>query len=273
MGEGRRSSLDKKTKTMRLLLLALLAFATQTGLYAQRVVSLLPSATYTAKQIGADAAIVGRTSYCPQSGHSKVVGDAMTVSTEAIVALRPDAVIVSPYTQKGVVDKLHSLGIRTEDIPTPADFGEICRQAETIGEIVGRQTEARDAIQQEKLKVDSLQHSTQWTRGKKAYVQVGMRPLWGATPDYFISDMIERLGMTNVLLDGEGNCSREEVLRRAPDVFVISSMGGMGKSEAETWRELSGSRYVVVVDENVLCCPTPQFFRMAMEQICQSGRP
>lgn len=257
----------------RLLPLLLLASTILTGMRAQRVVSLLPSATYTAKQIGADEAIVGRTSYCPKSGHSKVVGDAMTISTEAIVALRPDAVIVSPYTPKGVIDKLHSLGIKTENLRTPADFTEICRQAETIGKMVGKQNEAHMATLQESLKVDSLWRTTQWTHGMKAYIQVGTRPLWGATPDYFLNDMIERMGMTNVLNDGEGNCSREEVLHRAPDVIIISTMGGMGKSEAETWRRLSGVRHIVVIDENVLCCPTPQFFRMSMEQVCQSGRP
>lgn len=257
----------------RLLPLLLLTSTILTGIRAQRVVSLQPSATYAAKQIGADAAIVGRTSYCPPSDHSKVVGDAMTVSTEAIVALRPDAVIVTPYTRKDVIDKLHSLGIKTENLRTPADFPEICRQAETIGKIVGRQTEAHAATLRETLKVDSLQRSTQWTHGMKAYIQVGTRPLWGATPDYFLNDMIERMGMTNVLRDGEGNCSREEVLRRAPDVIIISTMGGLGKSEAETWRRLSGARHIVVIDENILCCPTPQFFRMSMEQVCQSGRP
>lgn len=255
------------------LLLLLFASTILTGLHAQRVVSLLPSATYTAKQMGADEAIVGRTSYCPQSDHSKVVGDAMTVSTESIVALRPDAVIVSPYTPKGVVDKLHSLGIKTESLRTPADFAEICRQAETIGKIVGRRNEAHMTVRLESLKVDSLQCATQWAHGKKAYIQVGMHPLWGATPDYFLNDMIERMGMTNVLHDGEGNCSREEVLRRAPDVIIISTMGGIGKSEADTWSRLSGSRHIVVIDENILCCPTPQFFRMSMEQICQNGRP
>lgn len=257
----------------RLLPLLLLTSTILTSLHAQRVVSLLPSATYTAKQIGADEAIVGRTSYCPHSDHSKVVGDAMTVSTEAIVALRPDAVIVSPYTPKGVVDKLRSLGIKTENLQTPADLAEICRQTETIGTIVDRQAEAHVTTHMEFLKVDSLQRATQWTHGMKAYIQVGARPLWGATPDYFLNDMIERMGMTNILHDGEGNCSREEVLRRSPDVIIISTMGGMGKSEAETWRKLSACKHIVVIDENVLCCPSPQFFRMSMEQVCQSGRP
>ena len=74
-----------------------LAFFTSRA-FAQRVVSLVPSATFTAVQFGADANIVGRTSYCPEPGkgvRSVIVGDAMTVSVEAVVALSPDVVLAS----------------------------------------------------------------------------------------------------------------------------------------------------------------------------------
>lgn len=241
---------------------------------AQRVVSLLPSATYTATQIGADANIVGRTSYCPKprrGTQSATVGDAMTVNMESIMALRPDVVIASPSTPQAVTSKLKSLRIKVAEIATPKDLDELDRQTKEIGTLTNHQREAEANVATEHAKVDSLADVTTWARGKKVYIQIGTHPLWGATPDYYINDMTTRLGMTNVLAENEGPCSREAVLRRGPDVIIVSSMGGLGKAEAAEWSRLTKAT-VIVVDETTLCCPTPTFFRMTMESICQGGQ-
>lgn len=253
--------------TLSLLLIALTATA-------QRVVSLLPSATYTAAQIGADSNIIGRTSYCPKplpGTQSATVGDAMTVSLESIIALRPDVVIASPFTPQTVTSKLKSLKIRVVDIATAKDLNELDKQTEEIGSLTNHRQEALANVRTEHAKVDSLANATTWTRGKKVYIQIGTHPLWGATPDYYINDLTTRLGMTNVLAANEGPCSREAVLQRKPDVIIVSSMGGLGKEEAAEWAKLIKAT-VIVVDETTLCCPTPTFFRKTMEQICKESQ-
>lgn len=253
---------------MKFLFLILLFFIGSLS-SAQRVVSLLPSATQIAQQIGADANVVGRTAYCPKpqpSTRSSLVGDAMTVNVEAIIALRPDLVIVSPFTKSGVVDRLKSLGIKTLSLPTPADFNEICSQALTIGQVTGHASQAEALVSDSKRRLGSILSSFAQNSTLSFYVQIGTNPLWGATPDYYIGDIITLLGGRNVLGLNDGPCSREAVLVRKPDVIIVSSLGGLGDDEAAIWLRLTKAR-VAVVPQDELCCPTPLFFVNTVERI------
>lgn len=241
---------------------------------AQRVVSLVPSATFAAMQFGADANIVGRTSYCPKPSSgvvSQVVGDVMTVSVETIVALRPDAVIASPFTQKAVVDRLKSLKIKVVLLPTPKSFREICDQNLEVGRLTGHEAQAASVNRAQSLAVDSISKSASPIKNAKTYVQIGTRPTWGATPDYYINDILVHLGLTNILNVGDGGCSREVVMLRKPDVVVVSSMGGLGNDELLLWQKSTNAK-TVLIDESVLGCPTPTFFRQALEQLCNALR-
>ncbi len=253
-------------------LILILLISIPTSATAQRIVSLLPSATYTAAQIGADANVVGRTTYCPKPAAgtvSKIVGDAMTVNVEAIMSLSPDVVLISPFTAASVVSRLKSLKINTVSLPTPKNFEEICSQTILIGELTGHKSKAESLVAQERQQVESIVSSLPKSVSLSVYFQIGTKPIWGATPDYFINDMAALLGTKNVLSEGEGACSRESILARKPGLIVISSLGGLGNDEASLWRKLSKAK-VVVVDENVLCCPTPVFFRTALSVIAEA---
>lgn len=249
------------------LLILLLCDAT-----AQRIVSLMPSATYIAAQIGADANVVGRTAYCPAPSSdvkSRVVGDVMTVNVEAIVALRPDVVIASNFTQQSVINRLKALKIRLMTLSTPKSFDEICRQTLEIGQLTNHLQQAQSVCREQSNAIDSIAAHVSWSRGKSAYVQVGARPLWGATPDYYINELLSRLAMHNVLNLGEGGTSREEVTLRHPDVVIISSLGGLASEEQAAWQKATKAK-TVIVNENELSCPTPLFFRLALEKVCNA---
>lgn len=249
------------------LLILLLCDAT-----AQRIVSLMPSATYIAAQIGADANVVGRTAYCPAPSSgvtSRVVGDVMTVNVEAIVALRPDVVIASNFTQQSVINRLKALKIKLVTLSTPKSFDEICSQTVEIGQLTNHLQQAQSVCHEQSNAIDSIAANVSWSRGKSAYVQVGARPLWGATPDYYINELLSRLAMRNVLNLGEGGTSREEVTLRHPDVVIISSLGGLASEEQAAWQKATKAK-TVIVNENELSCPTPLFFRLALEKVCNA---
>lgn len=250
------------------LLLSLLLLAS-VAIDAQRIVSLVPSVTHTLAQIGCDAMVVGRTSYCPKSidGSSVVVGDVLTVSTEAIIALRPDAVVTMSFTSQATIEKLRSLGINVVELSTPMTFNEICSQTLQLSQLVGREAEARQFIATEQLRVDSLRNVVQQQRGK-AFFQIGTRPLFGVAANSFMNDLLVFAGLTNILTDDNGMCSREMVVAANPNVLILTTMGGLATDEIHQWNSLLQSR-IIVVDENQACCPTPLFFRQTLESIIQ----
>lgn len=255
-----------------ILFLTTLCFSVSAS--AQRVVSLLPSATFSAVQMGADANIVGRTSYCPKASEgtkSSVVGDAMTVNVEAIVALAPDVVIASPFTSQSVVLRLKSLGMKVVSFETPKNFDEICAQFLEIGRLTSHETEAQKVVDSERKNVEDIVSRDGKKNNLRFYFQIGANPLWGATPDYFISDMAKLLNGENVLSVGEGACAREHIVTRKPDVIVVSSLGGLASGEIGVWKKVTKAK-CVVIDENVLCCPTPVFFRRSLQEIANAIR-
>ena len=67
-----------------------------------RIVSLAPSVTHTLQQMGLDASVVGRTSYCPAplpGNSSRIIGNVLEVNIEEILLLRPDIVFCMAFTK------------------------------------------------------------------------------------------------------------------------------------------------------------------------------
>src|SRR5262245_33794236 len=99
---------------------------------ARRIVSLAPSITELLFALGAGPQVVGRTTYCkypPAALAVPSVGDGLNPNVEAIVARRPDLVVLyrSPHTETAA-RQLQALGVATlvvhhdrlEDIDTTA---------------------------------------------------------------------------------------------------------------------------------------------------------
>lgn len=252
---------------LRNTLLFILFALSAIDICAQRIVSLVPSVTHTMAQLGCDTMVVGRTSYCPKpvDGSSAIVGDVLSVSVEAIVALQPDAVVTMSFTSAATIDKMRSLGLNVVELRTPQTFSEICSQTLQLAALVGRETEAQQFIDTEKLKVDSISSLSKGRQGT-AFFQIGTRPLFGVVADSFMNDLLTFAGLTNILTDGNGMCSREMVVSTNPNVLIMTTMGGLSVDEVAQWQRLVSSQ-IIVVDENKACCPTPLFFRQTLESI------
>jgi ABC-type Fe3+-hydroxamate transport system substrate-binding protein len=81
-----------------------------------RIVSLVPSDTYTLVRLGGAARLVGRTRYCvePQGAtdHAEVVGGVLDPDIPQIVALRPDVVVANQEdNRRADVERLEAAGI------------------------------------------------------------------------------------------------------------------------------------------------------------------
>ncbi len=82
---------------------------------ARRVVSLIPAATELLFAIGAGSSVVGRTQYCDYPPAAQAVanlGDGIKPSIEAVLAQRPDLVVLYNSGQNAAVaGRLRELGI------------------------------------------------------------------------------------------------------------------------------------------------------------------
>ena len=200
------------------------------GRPAQRIVSLVPSATAMLRAIGADGALVGRTDYDTQEWALGVpsVGGGIDPSLEAIVALEPDLVVrfagdQDPRTQT----RLDDLGIRYVTV-RPDRVDDIFETAEILGRVTGHMEAADSLVRSIR---DGLRATSQavsvWPRLRVAYV-LGGSPPWVAGPGTYISEILSLVGGDNVFSDFDALYSAisPEVLRiRRIDVVLVSVRG------------------------------------------------
>ncbi len=199
----------------------------------QRIVSLLPSLTETVCELGQCARLVGvdRYSDYPESVRKlSKVGGGLDPNIEAIVALKPDLVLMATSSRAG--DRLRSLGIKVLALE-PKTHADVKRVLEKIGQLLGVSDAARvwrviDAATQ--AAAQSLPKSIGATR---VYFEVNPGP-YGAGESSFIGETLTRLGVKNIIPAKLGpfpKLNPEYIVRANPDVIMIGqrSVDNMGQ--------------------------------------------
>ena len=195
----------------------------------QRIVSLLPSLTETVCALGACDKLVGvdRYSNWPANLHQDlpILGGGLDPNVEAIVALKPDVVLLSNSAR--VVDRLEALGIRTVALePRTAD--DVYRVLHSVGLLLGLPPEqgAEREWQRMQAGVDAaVQSLPEGVHNTKVYFEVSRGP-YVAGPSSFIGELLTRMQVGNVVPKEMGPFPRlnpEFILRARPDVILIGN--------------------------------------------------
>lgn len=250
--------------------------------YPQRIISLGPAITEELYILGAEEKLVGCTVYCqrpPEAKKKQKVGTAIEVNLEKIVCLQPDLVLATSLTDPDAKEKLKNLGIKTVTFPAEKDFSGICDQFLKLGRIIGKEKQASEITAAARNKVDSIRKKTEGLKRPKVFIQVGAKPLVTATDDSFINDFIESAGGTNIAREARsGLYSREEVIRKNPDIIIIVTMGIAGEKEKESWSKYKTigaikNNRIYIIDSYRLCSPTPVSFADTLEEIARILHP
>lgn len=258
------------------LLLALIPIEADAGY--NRIISLGPAVTEELYLLGLGDRIVGVTTYCvrPEEAKKKEkVGTVMEIDVEKIISLEPDLVIGTPLTDKRQLDKLKALGVNVVNFPLAKGFSDICSQFLELGRILGREKEAQEIILEAKQRVDGVRDKVKDLPRVSVFVQVGARPLFTMAEDSFINDYIEMAGGINIAKGSSpGFYSREEVLKKGPDVILIVAMGIAGEREKAIWQRYKSlkavrNKRIYILDSYKMCSPTPISFAEMLEEIVE----
>ncbi len=252
------------------------------GNFPKRIISLGPSITEALYLLGANDRIVGVTSFClrpPQAQEKEKIGSVININIEKVASLTPDLVLATSLTEPKAIKKLKNLGINVQSFPQPENFTKLCEQFLKLGKLVGKGNEANDIISIAKEKVNSIKKMVKDLPKPKVFVQIGAKPLFTVTNGSFADDFIEFSGGINIAKNAKtGRYSREEVLRRNPDVILIVTMGLAGEKEKEIWQKYKTlnavrNNKIYIIDSYKLCSPTPLSFTKTLEEIAQILHP
>ncbi|SDL96691.1 iron complex transport system substrate-binding protein [Oryzisolibacter propanilivorax] len=210
----------------------------------ERVVSLLPSSTESLCEMQQCHRLVGvdRYSNWPASVQALPrVGGGLDPNIEAIVALRPDVVLLS--TASRVSDRLEALGVKVVALE-PKTHADVRRILATIGDLFA--VPRAEGVDRVWRVIDaSVQAAAQSlppaARGARVYFEVSRGP-YVAGQHSFIGETLARLGVRNVVPAELGpfpRLSPEFVLRARPDLVMVSNRSGQPRATYPGWNNLA----------------------------------
>ncbi|MBP9896566.1 MAG: ABC transporter substrate-binding protein, partial [Giesbergeria sp.] len=196
----------------------------------QRIVSLLPSLTETVCALDACQRLVGVDRYSnwpAQVVQLPVVGGGLDPNIEAIVALRPDVVLMA--TSSRAQARLESLGVKVVALE-PKTYADVQRVLATVGQALG----VADAQRVWRVIDAGVQAAAQSVpasaRGTRVYFEVNSGP-YAAGPSSFIGETLARLGAGNIVPAALGpfpKLNPEFVVRADPDLIMVGARSAEG---------------------------------------------
>lgn len=203
----------------------------------QRIVSLLPSLTETVCALGHCDRLVGvdrYSNYPDRVRQLPVVGGGLDPNIEAIVALKPDLVLMATSAQAGA--RLQALGLNVMSLE-PKSHADVKRVLETLGQVLGvsdawRVWQGIEAAMQVAEK--SLPERIKSTR---VYFEVNRAP-YAAGEASFIGETLTWLGVKNIVPASMGPfplINPEFVVRANPDVIMVGDVNFSGMDGRPGW--------------------------------------
>ncbi len=242
----------------------------------KRIISLGPRITKNLYLLGVQDRLIANTIYCihPAEAEKKTkIGNLIKMNLEKIFSLRPDIVICTSMSDPEQVKKLETLGIRTFTFKQPKNFKTLCNDFLILGEITGKIEKAKQIINQAEKKLNSIIQSLNSKNRPRVFVQIGNKPLFTATKESFINDLITSAGGINIAGDSAtGIYSREKVVQMNPDIIIITSMGLETDLEKKKWLKYKSlnavkTRRIFSVDQYKMCSPTIVSFADTLKEL------
>ncbi len=179
------------------------------GTAPKRVVSLVPSDTFSVAALGCGGALVGRTDYCelPADVVANVpsVGGTKNPKLDAILDLSPDLVIANQEENtKKDLETLAQKGVKVlVAFPKRAADGiaHLARLARIF--YLERDPDVRDLLRRGYVVVREAEEARKTLTPLRTFCPIWMKPLMTINGATFISDILDLAGAQNVFADRE----------------------------------------------------------------------
>ena len=236
----------------------------------QRIVSLLPSLAETVCELGHCGRLVGvdrYTNYPASLQKLPQVGGGLDPSIEAIVALKPDVVLMAKSSR--AAERLEALGIKVMALE-PKTYADVQRVMLKLGQLL----EVPDA-QRVWRAIDAgvsaaAQSLPEQVRGTRVYFEVNQGP-YAASEASFIGETLTRLGVKNIVPAKLGpfpKLNPEFIVRANPDLIMVGQDSADGMAQRPGWHSIRAVRERRVCifpaeQANVLVRPGPRIAEAA----------
>jgi iron complex transport system substrate-binding protein len=239
----------------------------------QRIVSLLPSLTESVCALSQCARLVGVDRYSNYPDSVKAlpkVGGGIDPNVEAVIALRPDVVLLSVSSRASA--RLESLGMKVVALEPKnhADVRRVLLSLQQLLEVSGDNSAERVWREIDAGVSAAAQSLPPRARGIRVYFEVSRGP-YGAGETSFIGETLQRLQVRNIVPATLGPFPRlnpEFVVRADPQIIMIGNRSMQDRVEYPGWKSIDAVRHNRVCvfnndDADVLVRPGPRMAEAA----------
>ena len=229
--------------------------------------------------LGLQDEIAAVTIYCPTEAWGKEkIGNILEPDIEKIVSLKPDVVIGSREgNRQATIEKLRSLGIKVYVTGSVDSLNDIYSDFIKLGEFLGAGEKARAIVDESRKRMSLLRNKLKNAKPVAIFYEVGAQPLFTTGNRSFANDIIEAAGAKNIFSDLSSRfpqVSREEVIRRNPDVIFLVAMGDVNFKEKAEWQNFTAINAVkngriYFTGDNSFTDPTPRSAADASEKLAK----
>ncbi len=231
----------------------------------QRIVSLLPSLTETVCALGQCGHLVGvdeHSNYPESVRILSQLGGGLDPNIEAIVALKPDLVLMATSSRAG--DRLQSLGIKVVALE-PKSHADVKRVLDKIARLLAVPDSGHIWRTIDAALIASAGALPVNIGNTRVYFEVNRAP-YAAGESSFIGETLTRLGVKNIVPASLGafpKLNPEFVVRANPDVIMIGDRNYTGMNGRPGWSRIhaikEGRICVLTADQNdVVVRPGPR---------------
>jgi ABC-type Fe3+-hydroxamate transport system substrate-binding protein len=230
----------------------------------RRIVSLNPATTELLFALGAGDRVVGRTQYDLWPDSARLVpsiGAGMQPNLEAVLGRKPDLVVMyASGSDRGAADRLTAAGVATAAFRMDhiTDFVRVTIQ---LGRLVGDTVRAHNVVDSVTRTLDRVRHATQSLERPSVFLHAWEKPLMTLGGGSFVSELVTIAGGRNIydsLAAPSPVVTLEDVLRRNPDIVLVSPIERANMMQSDRWRALPAVRNgrVLAYDTNLVARPS-----------------
>jgi iron complex transport system substrate-binding protein len=210
----------------------------------QRIVSLLPSLTETVCELGQCQRLVGVDRYSNYPAQVRAlpqVGGGLDPNIEAIVALKPDLVLLA--TSSRAAARLQSLGVAVVALE-PKSHADVRRVLVQVGRLLDVADAQRVWREIDAAVTAAAQSLPAALKNMRVYFEVNSGP-YAASESSFIGETLARLGVQNIVPASLGQFPKlnpEFVVRADPDLIMVGDSNAADMARRPGWASMRAIR-------------------------------
>ncbi|KMY53038.1 iron ABC transporter substrate-binding protein [Bacillus sp. FJAT-27231] len=223
----------------------------------KKIVSLIPSNTEIAYELGLGKEIVGvsdNDNY-PKEVNSKEKVGGMEYNIEKIIGLDTDLVLAhasSAHNAKDGFKQLEEAGIDVLVVNDAQNFDQVYDSIEMIGKATGTSEKAHDVVKDMKEDLAEVEEKAETIKKedeKSVFIEVSPAPeIYTSGKNTFMQEMLDLIHAKNAAADQEGwiQMTEEAIIKKNPDV-IITTHGYYTKQPVEEVLKRKGWENITAV--------------------------